>query len=167
MKTVQLTKGKVALVDDRDYPLVSRYRWKAIRPRTIWYAQRNAWNGRRYVGLFMHRVVMAVGDGERVDHVNCDGLDNRRSNLRVATRSENAANFRKSDGCSSRFKGVSRHRKSGRWRASIQIRRRVVHLGYFDREEDAARAYDAAAVAVFGEFARTNFGERRASEAVA
>lgn len=123
----------------------------------------------------LHRVILArklgrrlVG-GENVDHVNGVKTDNRRDNLRLATKSENARNAGKRGGyggrpCSSVFKGVCLHKPSRRWLASIQVPSsagvgsgRTIYLGYFSDEADAARAYDDAALALHGEFAVTNF----------
>jgi hypothetical protein len=95
-----------------------------------------------------------------VDHWNRDTLDDRRSNLRICLRGQNNTNSRKRSrpaGTSSRFKGVSWRKQKGRWVAKIRKNDSHYFLGYFDSEEDAARAYDAAARRIFGEFARTNF----------
>jgi hypothetical protein len=91
-----------------------------------------------------------------VDHINGDGLDNRKSNLRLATRAQNGCNLRPQQGKSSRFKGVAWH-VCGKWRAHISPNRTQIALGLFDDEIDAALAYDMAALAQFGEFARPNF----------
>jgi hypothetical protein len=95
-----------------------------------------------------------------VDHRNRDRLDNRRGNLRSATDSQNGANKSKSTTRShSKFKGVTFHRNTGRWQAAIKHHDRCIYLGLFDAEENAARAYDHAALRIFGEFARPNFPE--------
>jgi hypothetical protein len=104
----------------------------------------------------MHRAVLGLsaGDRTRVDHKDHDTLDNRRSNLRVSTRSQNSANQLKTRG-TSKYKGV--HKLKDRWKAQIEVDGKKRYLGSFVREEEAARAYDAAAVEAFGEFALINF----------
>lgn len=122
---------------------------------------------RRYVMLwhpdrrieYLHRAIMSAPLGVSVDHINGDTLDNRKSNLRLATSSENGANVPKREGTSSRFKGVCWDKNGHRWKAHIGYQGKRVHLGYFVDEEEAARAYDRVARTLFGEFARTNFGE--------
>jgi hypothetical protein len=93
-----------------------------------------------------------------VDHKNRNGIDNRRPNLRLATESQNCMNRQKQRVTSSKYKGVSWVRSSGKWKAAIQVDKKNLHLGYFEDEEEAARAYDAAARKYQGEFAYQNFG---------
>jgi hypothetical protein len=162
MKTIPLSKGYAAIVDDEDFDVLSRWRWHATVSRTTIYARRMEPGPRGVVrrGIFVHDEIARPPAGYEIDHINGDGLDNRRANLRIATRSQNHANQRPRLGPkSSRFKGVAWDsyggRQPGRWRAHFQKR----HLGTFLNEEDAARAYDAAAREGFGEFARCNFTE--------
>jgi len=158
-RTIPLTQGKVAVVDAVDYAELARYKWCASSPGWgVWYAVRGEGmpNGKRRT-VYMHREVLGAAPGEQVDHVNLDGLDNRRENLRSATGVENSRNRRKRSGTSSQYKGVSWHKATRRWLAQIRFGARKTHLGSFRCEEDAARAYDAAAVEHFGEFARPNF----------
>lgn len=147
--------GRFALVDEGDYELVSRYRWRLDSPNGKDYAL--TWVEPRPAPKSMRMHVLIMGR-PGVDHRNGDGLDNRRSNLRPATQAQNLANRRKSAGCSSQFKGVSWNIRRSRWEAycgtSGRGRR---YLGAFTSEEDGARAYDAAAAEMFGEFARLNF----------
>ncbi len=138
----------VAQVDTEDAPLVLAHKW---RLHSQGYASAGA-------GCLMHRFLC---EGRYVDHVNGDKLDNRRANLRPVTKGQNAMNAKKPrDGVTSRFKGVSRFR-SGKWIASIMFNGERRHLGYFFDEEAAAKAYDAAARELCGEFARLNFPESR------
>lgn len=156
MREIPLTKGKVALVDDSDFLKISEHKWQAMQKRDIWYAFRSHQRGGMRVTILMHRVIL---DGVlRVDHRNGDGLDNQRSNLRSATRSQNQANSKKSTrNTTSRFKGVFKPTGYPIWRAKIKLRGKVRYLGSFREEIDAATAYDRAARQMFGEFARTNF----------
>jgi hypothetical protein len=159
---IPLTRGLVALVDDADADLLRRTSWHAIPGCYTWYASRGIQraDGRSTTQL-MHKMLTGW---PRTDHINGDGLDNQRANLRPATAGQNVANARKGGG-SSRFKGVSWWKRSGRWQAYIMIDGHQAFLGHFDAEEDAARAYDAEARQLFGEFARLNFpgpGERSA-----
>lgn len=165
VREIPLSRGKVALVDDEDFEALSRHRWYAHRiPRKngppSFYAARSITrtiNGKpKNKQVLMHRVLMP--GVVQVDHRDGDGLNNVRSNLRPATNSQNAANRRrKLTTASSRFRGVSWDKKRNRWEAHIKVNQRKRHLGLFDREEDAARAYDAAASESFREFAVLNF----------
>ena len=161
MAEIGLTRGLVALVDDEDLERLAPYRW-AARPASNtpggWYAHRND----PVLGtVYLHRQLMGVGRGDPdVDHVNGDGLDNRRANLRLASRSQNLANRGKQRGTySSRYKGVTWLADCRRWKAYVGIRGRTMHLGLFTDERQAALAYDRAALDAFGEFARLNFPE--------
>ena len=149
---IELTKGKVALVDEQDYWwLVALGRWQAFGGNSTWYAKRgNGGGGTEY----MHALILGAPG---VDHINGDGLDNRRSNLRHATLSQNQANRRSRADSMSGYKGVSWHKQRRRWYARICVNGQTRGLGLYESAEDAALAYDAAAIASFGEFAATNF----------
>ncbi len=159
MKEIQLTKGKVALIDDEDFAIVSQHKWHAINQEGEFYA-RGYIPGRRYV--FLANFLMNPPAGMLVDHANNNPLDNRRSNLRLATPSQNNANSRKTwTPTSSIYKGVCWHKRWKKWVAQIGQGpgNGPKTLGYFASEEEAARAYDAAAKARWGEFAKLNFPE--------
>ena len=151
MKQIELTRGYVATVDDADYEwLTSLGSWSA----------RETVDGRVYaqraVGRTTEQMHRVIAGHALVDHINGDGLDNRRSNLRPATVTQNNRNARRRKDNRSGFKGVTRQ-ASGLWRARITVDGLQIRLGTFDAPEDAARAYDAAAIHHFGEFARLNF----------
>lgn len=133
-----------ALIDEQDVPLVAAHPWRLKPSGDTHYAV-----ARR---VRMHRLILGAPDGIEVDHANGDGLDNRRSNLRLATRSQQMRNRRPWG--RSRFKGVSWHVK--KWQAKICVSGRDIALGLFEDEVEAARAYDRAALQHFGQFAKTN-----------
>lgn len=143
---VSLGRSFFAVVDDEDFSRVSGIKWCATTQDEKHYAFN------RKIG-YMHRFLMAAGPGVQVDHRDDDGLNNRRSNLRIATKSQNMANAG-SRGGASRFRGV--HRKRSRWTAQITKDGKKRCLGTFDTEEQAAVAYNAAARELFGEFAWQN-----------
>lgn len=153
MTEVPLANGKgVALVDDADVHLIADYSWARISPHGhTSYAYAWVYNPRRR--LSMHQLL--IPGAERVDHIDGDGLNNQRYNLRACSHSQNMMNTRPYNG--KRFKGVTQVKSSGNWRAYIQPKgMKQINLGFYSTEEEAARAYDVAAVEFFGEFARLN-----------
>ena len=152
-KEIVLSNGMIAKVDKKDFEHLSRYNWYTGKQRDRFYAY--AWiNGKN---VSMHRLLLGHEAGELdIDHKDGDGLNNARANLRIATRSQNAANSRKQKDTTSRFKGVHVMRQ-GYIKAYITHQSHRFHLGYFKTEEDAAQAYDKAARFYFGEFAGVNF----------
>lgn len=167
MRTITLTRGLVAVVDDEDYALVAQFKWFAVKSKETHYAarwlrtstgpryQHTAGGSRRQL-QHMHSFILGTAPGTWSDHRDGNGLNNRRNNLRPATPSQNGANRRKVSGKSSRFKGVTLL-SSGKWRALITVKGKRKYLGdNFISEELAAAAYDRAASAAFGEFALLN-----------
>lgn len=154
---VPLTQGKFALIDVADLPRVEGKRWYARRTSKGWYAQRDERGpDGAYRFVHMHRVIAQPPENRIVDHINCDGLDNRRSNLRHATNGQNAT-WSKFPKGSSGYRGVFWQCDRDKWRAEISKDRKKHFLGDYDDPAEAARAYDAAAIELHGEFARPNF----------
>jgi len=155
---VPLTQSKVAVVDEQD-AFVRQYRWSAVYRHGVWYASRHGENGEPSV-VYLHQDILRVSPGLTVDHISGDGLDNRRSNLRAATKQQQKWNTRPRAG-TSRFKGVSwmkdtERRGGGRWLCKIVTPTGRAIVKYARTEEDAARMYDSLARTHFGEFARLN-----------
>jgi hypothetical protein len=154
-KEIPLSKGKVALVDDEDYELLHEHRWHMM---STGYAARNR-SLKQYTQpglILMHRVIVGAKKGQYVDHVNGDKLDNRRSNLRICTQSQNSANRRLDSNNTSGAKGVSWCKERQKWQVHIRVKGKQLNLGRYDDFSEACAAYDAAAIKYFGEFARTN-----------
>jgi hypothetical protein len=157
--TIPLTQGQVAVIDAADLSIIASHKWYALLFQSgKWYAYTKSIrpDGRRW-SLAMHRLIVDAPDSAQVDHVDLDTLNNRRSNLRIATRSQNGANRSALANNQSGYKGVYRRGKYLRWSASIRQDGRLLHIGRYASPEDAARAYDAKARELFGEFARCNF----------
>ena len=144
------------LFDDQDIEVIEPFHWGVMDRRGRQYAVSGT--GPRGTSIrLMHKLIIP-GIGFDVDHINMNGLDNRRVNLRVATRSQNMANSR-SRGGSSQYKGVCWRKDTLKWQASIKINYKQINLGSYADEVQAALAYDRAARHYFGEFARLNFEE--------
>lgn len=168
MKEIQLTQGKVAIVDDEDYEWLSQYKWCAIKCKHTYYTTRHITvhdnNKKKKKTIYMHIPIMEHKVGrllkkyEEVDHINGNGLDNRQCNLRIASRSQQCMNQRKTRGVS-QYKGVTWHKNNRKWLTQIVCEQKHIYVGYFENEIDAAKAYDKKAKELFGEFARPNFGE--------
>jgi hypothetical protein len=160
MKKIPLTQGFAALVDDADFLHLATFNWCVTKgAKKQPYARRQAprKNGRQQIEL-MHRRILAAPEGFEVDHRDGNGLNNQRYNLRLVPKFRNRQAFRrKSLGKSSRFRGVFWNTQVQKWHARIEAFAKRYHLGTFETEEDAARAYDAAAKIHFGEFAQLNF----------
>ena len=158
-RRIALTQGKFAIVDPEDYERVAGYKWFAVRYERGYYAQRAAKDSKgRQRNVRMHRVILGEPKGKIIDHINHNGLDNRRANLRVVTRQQNTWNKRKQRGnCSSQYKGVTWLKRMGKWQARIVCSGKSIFIGYFDDEIWAARAYDSKAAELYGDYAALNF----------
>ena len=152
---IPLPGGHETLIDDQDELLVAGFAWRVLKQKNTFYV--HAWHGQLH--LYMHRLIAGAAPRRLVDHVNRNGLDNRRANLRVATSSENGAN-RVADArvrrTTSDFKGVFLDRERSKWSASIHIDGKTRSLGRFATELEAAVAYNEAALKAWGRFARLN-----------
>jgi hypothetical protein len=153
---VPLTQGYEAIIDAADVPLVEGYNWHAHVVGGTVYARRNISRhakGRR-CNVCMHREILQVADGLEVDHANLNGLDNRRANIRPATKAENGRNRPAKPNSVSGVKGVSWHNRDRVWRARIRHEGRCLTLGYFRTVEAAAEAYAKASAELHGDFGR-------------
>lgn len=162
MKEIKLTKGYVALVDDEDFEELSKRKWQAnVAARTV-YAITNNWDKKlkRTFGISMHRMIMGNPVGMQVDHINHNGLDNRKANLRVCSTSQNKMNTHKTKQNKYGFKGVALiggHNRTKPYRAQLRFGPKHYSLGAYSTPEEAARAYDKKAMELFGEYACLNF----------
>lgn len=157
-KIIPIAKGQEIIVDNEDYGELNKFAWCAQKSRHTIYARRRlpVASGKGNI-VYMHRVIVGAKQGEQVDHINGDGLDNRRENLRLCTHTENVRNARVRKDNTSGYKGVCWHKRDKKWRAAIRINGKPMWLGYYISKEEAARAYDEAAIKHFGEFAYLNF----------
>jgi hypothetical protein len=157
MKAIPLTRGKVALVDDCDFEFLSQWKWYAAPfPAGLWYAQRNDPVSKKTIR--MHRVITGASEGVKVDHINNDGLDNQRGNLRNCTQPDNCRNRKPSANSTTGYKGVSFAKREGKYSAHIGHKKKKIWIGYFSSAKEAALAYDEAAKRLHGKFAHLNFG---------
>ena len=157
-RMIKLTQKKFAIVDQGDYEDLMKYKWHAHKEKTNFYAARKGRASEPFNTLVMHRAIMNPPKDLCVDHINHNGLDNRRANLRLATSAQN--NWNRSARkwrSSSKYKGVSWDKKEKRWIVSIRCHGKIDFLGRFKNETEAARAYDNAAKKLHGEFAYLNF----------
>lgn len=147
-KEIQLTQGKVAIIDDDDFEKISKFKWHYEHG----YAMGTIDKRKR---AYMHRFITDCPIGKVVDHVNGDTLDNRKSNLRICSQRQNAVNINKNRG-TSKFKGVTLRVDKKKWQASITVNYKSIYLGSFDTEIEAAQAYNNAALEFFGKYASLN-----------
>lgn len=157
-KYIPLTQGKVAIVDDADYDLLSKFKWQFVKNSKFGtgYAVRTVWNEShdKRIALAMHNAVMVPPEGLVVDHVYGNQLDNRKSNLRITTREHNAMNLSTPRNNTSGFKGVKWQKSDKRWIAYIGFQNRAIYLGCFSDIKDAIAARQVAELRYFGKYRR-------------
>lgn len=147
MVKIKLTNNRYAIIDESDLDIISKYKWHYDGRYAGTYI-----NGKR---VRMHRMIMNNPTKMQVDHKNMNCLDNRKSNLRVATKSQNMMN-RPNQKNTKKYKGTHQRKDNGRWQSYIKIDGKRLHLGYYNTPEEAGREYNNAAIKYFGEFARLN-----------
>ena len=148
---IVLTRGYVALISQEDVQELSGYSWNAhVSFQQVRAIRHAPLDGRKRQMVYMHRWLMKPTAGQQVDHRDQHKffgfklVDNRRQNLRNVTQSQNQHNRRPQVGCTSRYKGVSWHTRDEKWAAGIRVNRRLIHLGYFTSETEAAKQYNQA-----------------------
>jgi hypothetical protein len=159
-REIPLTQGKVALVDDADYQWLMQWKWYFLARKIGGYAVRQVRGPHGQILTYMHRVIVTPPAGLQVDHIDGNKLNNVRSNLRIATQSQNCANKPAKEGITSGYKGVMW--TGTKWGASI----RGKWLGSFAAPEEAAIAYDHAAIQAYGQFAYLNFPQTETAPAL-
>lgn len=163
VRGIPLTQGFYATVDEPDFEWLMKSNWSIAKRGKVNYAQRHKPGSGDSIE-YMHRVILDAKPGEFVDHVNHNGLDNRRANIRFCTKRQNLQNRPKPNwpnSFSSKYKGLCKIQGTGRYGAQIKVNERSIFLGAFDTEEEAAAAYDEAATKYFEEFACLNFTKHR------
>lgn len=162
MPKIPLTKGRFALVDAEDFDRLAKLKWAVNTQsgKTSYACKSIRIKGSRGIkkSLHMHRLIMNLKEGDKaqVDHINNNGLDNRKSNLRVCTISENRGNVKMRRDNKSGFKGVSWISRRKKWCSQIRKDNMRFVVGFFDTAEKAAKAYDKKALEIYGSFALTN-----------
>lgn len=154
MKKIKLTCGFSTIVDDEDFEELSKHKWQY---NSIGYAVRTvALDDKTRTSLYMHVAIMGKIDGLEIDHINGNKLYNRRENLRHVTREQNNQNRKPNKNASSKYKGVCWHKNNQKWGSQIKINGKCIYLGSYKSEEDAALAYNEAAIRLQGQYARLN-----------
>ena len=154
MKRIELTQGRVAVVDSEDYEELNKYNWQArVQTYTGLFRAKRRENKKE---IDMAREIMNCPPGLEVDHINGDLLDNRKCNLRICTHGENMRNRRLQRNNTSGYRGVHYFKRDGRYVAYIYLNGRKIHIGSYKTDIDAAMAYNAHARDLHGEFARLN-----------
>lgn len=157
-KQIILSQGKFAIVDDADYDFLMQWKWTLSSYGYAYRAERyrDSEGKRKQNSIWMHRVIMNTPLGMDTDHINGDRLDNTQANLRVVTRSQNNMNRISEKNTTSKYKGVFWEKRRKRWQAAISINKKLIYIGMFKDEADAALAYNLKAAEIFGEHAKYN-----------
>ena len=159
MKKISLPKNKFALVDDEDYSFLMQWRWFYHPSGSVMRLKVIQSNPRKRKIFRMHREILNPPKNRSVDHIDGNSLNNQKYNLRVCKHGENLRNQKKQKNTSSKYKGVCWFKRDSKWVSKIKVNQKTINLGRFDadKEIEAAKAYDAAALKHFGEFANLNF----------
>lgn len=161
MLAIALTPDHNAIIDDEDYDLISKYEWSlwtSGRAKNMFYARCTTERGQ---SISMHRIILGVSVNVAIDHINHNGLDNRRANLRITNQQKNSWNSKPHNDGVTRYKGIfNQGRNNGKWYSKVTYRGQRYYLGSFNSQEEAALAYDNKVLELFGEFAYLNFPER-------
>lgn len=157
-KEIPLSQGKVTIVDIKDFQYLNQFKWHGFQdPKNgIFYVARNIWKNNKRTTISIHREIMKSPKNMDVDHINGDGLDNRRCNLRICFHYQNMINRGKNINNTSGYKGVFWHKKIKKWQSRIVKKYKPIHLGYFNSKEEAALAYNKGAIKYFRGFAQLN-----------
>jgi hypothetical protein len=155
MKEIRLTQGEVALVDDEDFEHLNQWRWFVQKRNHTSYAYRTTKSPK--TSASMHRQLMDFPTGSQIDHIDGNGLNNLRCNLRICTSAHNSMNRKKRKNTSSKYKGVAWEKGKNRWYVSIKVGRKSYYLGKVGSEKEGALVYDKIAREWFGQYARLNF----------
>ena len=159
MKNVLLSNGYVAIVDNGDYTKINKFKWHVLKSKNgVRYATTKIKINGIKTSIRMHRIIMGLEsfDARQVDHINHDGLDNRKENLRICSKQQNNMNRRPNRNRTSKYKGLTLQKTTGKWIARISIDGKYMNLGTYRREDVAAVKYNEAALKYYGEFARLN-----------
>ncbi|MBW7988806.1 MAG: hypothetical protein FVQ84_02120 [Planctomycetes bacterium] len=160
-RRIPLTRGKYTIVDPEHYERLNKHKWQASKGSNTFYASRSVWDrvNKKKSTIKMHREIITPPYPLVVDHINHNGLDNRKANLRPATKSQNNINkpYIKKKGAHSKYRGVTLEKRINKWQAQIRINGKHKIIGYYNDETHAAKAYDTAARKYHKEFAVLNF----------
>jgi hypothetical protein len=162
MKLLPLTKDKFALVDDDDYYWLSQWNWFAVEIKNTWYARRSKKKGvlrsNEKYEIYLHRIVMRCSNIDFViDHLDKNGLNNQKENLRICTKSENNKHTSSHKNSSSQYLGVSYDKNRNKWSANLMNNGKKILFKRYNTEIEAAKAYDITAKTQFGVYANLNF----------
>ncbi len=154
-RIISLTQGQFAIVDADMYDYLSQWKWYTKKKKYTYYAVRNIGKSPNQRQVFMHHEILNCIIGKEVDHINNRGYDNRRINIRCCTHTQNNQNRHNTS--PHHYKGISWNKDHKKWLVRIQHNGKAIHIGYYDNDIEAARAYDKNALELFGEFAYLNF----------
>jgi hypothetical protein len=154
---IELTQGKYAIVDDEDYMFLNKWKWCAHKKEELWYVERSTGIDGKYYTTYIHHLILGLPSKKEIiiDHINGDGLDNRKENLRICRNGQNQLNRKvNKNKITSKCRGVSFDKRSGFYRARITHKGQYYNLGIYKDEQDASDAYEKKAHELFGEFLR-------------